>query len=340
MGGGVYKSYRSHCHHHICQCRHEHTISYLTRSRRLFASLGKCAKHCHRHRCQSHHEAGIELLEDGSLNGDGGIGIEIANHESHYRQHYDGTRECLARCGLALCKAECGIHYHYEQHKVPNVEHHARESAIDLSGSILLGEECECATALLECHPEEDNHGKHQAKCHDAFFGFLWRQFFLSFAADRLLGVAVIVGMLIGIAEHIIHNNREHQREASHGKCSVIRFSLSPAEMLLSISHSPQSCRSGKERANVDGHIENAESRVAIGSIARVVVKIAGKHLQIALKEARTQAHKAESATHSHKSRHIATQRQSQEQIAQKHHYDAISHHLAIAETVGKHTAE
>ena len=60
-----------------------------------------------------------------------------------------------------------------------------------------------------------------------------------------------------------IDYHRDDQRDASHGKSEVIAVGFRETDALR-VFHDLHSCTRGKERADVDGHVENRERCIAL----------------------------------------------------------------------------
>ena len=157
--------------------------------------------------------------------------------------------------------------------------------------SIVASKESKGVTILMECHPEEDNYGKHEAKANDALFGFALREF-------RNVGCSIIAGlvvfackhMAIGATESIIDGDRNDKAQASHGKGIMIRVSLRNAKRLLCPFHNLDGCCWSKHSTNIDSHIEEAETAIALVGIFRSVVEFANHYLEVALEKTCTEA--------------------------------------------------
>ena len=111
----------------------------------------------------------------------------------------------------------------------------------------------------MEGHPEEDDHGKDQAECHDASLRFLLRQFLYSSrsAVSRLFSA---LHMAEGATESVVDGNGEDERGTSHCKCKVIGIVYRRAKVLLRPFHNLHSSRRSKQRTDIDGHVEDGES--------------------------------------------------------------------------------
>ena len=111
-------------HQHISSCCHEHTQTNLHRSLRFLAQLGQPAEESNADGSKHHHEAGIELLEDGSTDGDrlGQLGVlPVKEGCSRCDETETGS---LTLCSLALEERETTKHNEDSGNKVPNIKHH------------------------------------------------------------------------------------------------------------------------------------------------------------------------------------------------------------------------
>ena len=97
-------------------------------------------------------------------------------------------------------------------------------------------------------------------------------------------------------------------------------------------------CRSeGREhRTDVDGHIKQAERRVAFGRILRVIIQIADHHLKVPLEQAGSQRDEQQCADHQRDAETVGGRRNGQQDVSQEHHADASHHAAAIADAVGE----
>ena len=76
----------------------------------------------------------------------------------------------LALGSLALNEREERIDNDDDGHEVEHIECHTVGSLYTLDGE-LIGEICKGESVLMECHPEEDNHSKDEAKCYNTCLG-------------------------------------------------------------------------------------------------------------------------------------------------------------------------
>ena len=192
----------------------------------------------------------------------------------------------------------------------------------------------------MEGHPEEDDHGEHQAEGHDALLGLLIRQLWLIDSGSGLGVILLLAALRVAEsgAEHVIDGYRQDERRAGHGKGEVIGVVARIAQGRLGILLNPDGCRRGKQGTDIDGHIEEREAGVALRGILRVIIEIAHHHLQVALEQACAQANEHERGQHHHEGQRVAAKGHGQQQIAGKHDEDAHRHHAPKAELVGHDT--
>ena len=98
--------------------------------------------------------------------------------------------------------------------------------------------------------------------------------------------------------------------------------------------------RRSEECSYVDGHVEEAKCSVALAAELRIVVEIAHHDLEIALEQARPAGDESQRTEHHGLAGDVSSGGDGQQRIAQKHDDDARCHHLAVAETVGKDSAD
>ena len=100
--------------------------------------------------------------------------------------------------------------------------------------------------------------------------------------------------------EDVVDGNGENQRGTSHSKGEVIGVVHRGAEVLLCPLHNLHGSRRSKQGTDVDGHVEDGEARVALSGILRVVVEVAHHHLEVSLKQSRTQTDEYQCGQHDH----------------------------------------
>ena len=192
----------------------------------------------------------------------------------------------------------------------------------------------------MESHPEEDNNCKDEAKCHDALFGFFLRELFYrsSIGSSSLLRTTLC--MTEGRTENVIDGDRQDERSASYCKREVVGVVRAIAQRGLCILLNLNGSGRCKQGTDVDGHVENRETRVALVLILRVVVEVAHHDLQVALKQTCTKADEQQSCQHDYQSNGVATQGYREQEIACKHNHNTRSHHATEAELIGHDTTD
>ena len=145
--------------------------------------------------------------------------------------------------------------------------------------------------------------------------------------------------MLESATESIINSHRNDQRNTSYCKRIVIRVILSNPPSLLGIVHHCDSRSRSKQGTDVDGHIENTESRVTLGSIFGVIIQITNHNLQITFKQSGSAADHQQSGKHGNHTHSSGSHRKRQKHISGKHGNDTDGNHLSITELIGKNTS-
>ena len=244
----------------------------------------------------------------------------------------------------------------------------------------------------MESHPEEDNHGEHEAEGDDAVLGLLGSKLDGILAGGSgLLGIHI--GMLEPGTEAEIDRHREDKRDAGDRETEVVGRGKMVDIVLAEIRHTHsldvgaghhsleglesgrilqgavqalvrksrdirlvdeaglrevavgEGCRSGgsKHSSDVDGHIEEAETGVALGAELGIVIEIARHHLEIALEETRSHGDKQQGADHQRKGKAAVGEGISgdgEKQVTYEHHGDAGHDALAESNLVGEPAAE
>ena len=120
----------------------------------------------------------------------------------------------------------------------------------------------------------------------------------------------------------------------------MVRVGLACAEAGLRPFHNLNGGCRGEHRADIDGHIEEAEAAVALVGILGRVVEAAHHDLQVAFEQARAEAHEDKGKSHGDNSHIIAAHGNGEQQVADEHDEDARRHHFAETETVGCDAAD
>ena len=272
----------------------------------------------------------------------------VGTVEELINQQPDGCRSNAAPdafgFGAAIAKyAEQRIHQHSHSHQVDDVECHGLYAGRDGIDKFV-GKVGQCQTVLVECHPEKDDHGKHQAERHNAFFGLLGTEFGHFGAGGSLLFHGAF-HMLEPRTARVVNRYRKNQRCARHGKSKVVRVVDTCAERRLRPIHNFDGCRRSKHGADVDGHVEERKCGIAAIGILRVVVQIAHHHLQIAFEQAcaqRDEQQRRNHENHRHDDAAIvdAAHGNSQQHITQKHNENADGYTFTVTDFVGKNATD
>ena len=191
----------------------------------------------------------------------------------------------------------------------------------------------------MECHPEEDDHSKDEAKADDAFLR-LGRRHLLYLFLSRSLVLLDREHLLVCASAQEINKDGGDDRDTSDGKGKVIRVGLAVTERRLRPVHNLDGSSRGEQSTHVDGHIEEGEARVAFVGKLRSVVEVAHHHLQVALEQTCSETDEQQGCAHSSDGNGAAAKRNGQQQIAEEHNHDADDYHLAIAPAVGSHASD
>ena len=98
--------------------------------------------------------------------------------------------------------------------------------------------------------------------------------------------------------------------------------------------------RRSEEGSDVDGHIEDRETIVALGSVAGIVIELTDHHLQVALEKRRADRDQQQSSGHHRNGSHAIAGGHGEEQIADEHDEDAKRHTASEADLVSHGTAD
>ena len=214
------ESERSKGHQGISHSSYNHTVCYLSGSRWFFALCSQSTKDSHRHRGEGYHIEGVELLEDRSGNCHNLLAIILKEEESQSSSYHDEGNHLTLTC-LRLEQGEECIDDKDHSHQIPNIKAHGLNAGSTV-GCKLIGKIGQRESVLVESHPEEDDHGKHQAECHDALFGLLFGEFLnrCSFSSFSLLTATLC--MTERATENVVDSDRKNQRCTSHSEREVI----------------------------------------------------------------------------------------------------------------------
>ena len=193
----------------------------------------------------------------------------------------------------------------------------------------------------MECHPEEDDDSKDETEANDALLRVvLGRNFcFLCLFLDSNL-LCCTNHMSERALAQIIDKDRGNHADTSNSKGKVIGVSLAVTERRLCPVHDGNGCRRSKQSANVDGHVEEREARVALVGKLRIVIEVAHHDLQVALEEACSKRHEQKACTHCDDGWCCLAQRHRQDEVTDEHDHNAQHDHLAVAVLVGKHATK
>ena len=328
-------------HQHIGRCSYEHTKTNFYWSLGFLAQLSQPTKEGNADGSEHNNEACIKLLEDGSTDGDrlGQLGVLPVKESS---SRCDECKTCTLTLGsLALEQRETTEYDEDSSHEIPNVEHHGLYAS-RRSCSVVTGKECQCETILVECHPEEYHYSHYQTETYNAFLGFSRSEFVSN---DNILGVCLTTLILLATdhmteCEHasIVHGNREDQRCTSYGKCIVIRVCLAGTERVLCPVHQLDGSSGSKHSTDIDGHVEQLETRVTLLGILRFIVEVAHHYLEITFEQTCTKTDSQKCTSHSNQSHRVLAKGQRQKHVTCEHDEDTDGNHLVISELVCQNT--
>ena len=205
-----------------------------------------------------------------------------------YCGNNDNGRDGLALRGLALEQREQRVYNEDNGHEVPHVEAHRLEALCRLCRK-LVSEICQRQAVLVESHPEENHHGEYQTQSYDTLLGLFLRQLFDGSSVSGCCLLLATLRMTECRTEHIIDGNRQNQRSTCHSKREVISVVRRIAQCRLSIFFNLDGCRRCKQCTDIDGHVENGESRVALVGILWIVIQVAHHHLEVAFEQSRAE---------------------------------------------------
>ena len=333
---------RSNDHHTETNRSHDHTIGDFTRCRRFFTASGQPAKERHTDRCESHNETRIELLEDGSSHLRFGRNVQTKDdQQSGTNEHHRGGNDTTLR-GFALHHSESRVNRHDAKEQSAHIEKHGRDTGRcllrELSSEIGQGK-----PILVECHPEEDDHGENEAERNDAsprvgrrkFHSFFFCLVFFGGIGFFLLSFDVTEGR----ARCKIDKHRDDQRNTGHGKSEVVAIGLGETDV-LGVLHDFHSRARSEERTDINGHVENGEGRVSLTGQFRTFVQVAHHDLEISFEKSRSHTNQCQCTDDGDHSRCTVAQGEGQQKVAQEHDRDADRHHATVTEFIGENTSD
>ena len=278
------------------------------------------------------------MLEDGSLNIYWTIQlIVLIEEESDSKGYHHGTNEFSFE-RLALCHTETAVHHKDASHQIGDIEEHRLQADGGCFGKVAC-EKGQRVAILVESHPEEDDNGKDKAETDDALLGLGGRKFLHVLRLLSLFFLALIgENMLVRSGKGIVNQDADNQRKASHSKGIVVGISLRNALRLLCPFHNHNGSGWGKHGADIDGHIEEREARVALVGKLWCIIQTAYHHLQVAFEETRTEGDENQRKAHGSSSQHRVAERQREDEITNKHNVNASGHHTAEAKLVSGNT--
>ena len=111
------------------------------------------------------------------------------------------------------------------------------------------------------------------------------------------------------------------------------------AKVRLDVAHDFYCGRRSKEGADVDGHVEDGEGRIALRLELGVVVEVTHHYLQVAFEQARAHAHHEQRQRHDPHGHDAATRRDGEQQIAEEHNDNARRHTFSKTDLIGHDAA-
>ena len=145
--------------------------------------------------------------------------------------------------------------------------------------------------------------------------------------------------MTEGAACGEVDQDGDDERDASDSKGKVITVCLFETERLLGVVHNFDGSSGSKECTDVDGHIEERESRVALACHFGRSVEITDHHLEVAFEKACADADECKCTNHGTNGSTTIAEGYSQKHVTKEHDADADFHHFAISKFVGKDAA-
>ena len=115
----------------------------------------------------------------------------------------------------------------------------------------------------------------------------------------------------------------------------MIGIILTNAQVHLCPLHDADSCRRSEQSTDIDGHIENWETGVALVGILRIIIEVAHHNLQVTLEQACSETDAHQCHQHYSQCHSVTSQGNRQQQIAQEHDNDTCGYHLTESKLVG-----
>ena len=144
--------------------------------------------------------------------------------------------------------------------------------------------------------------------------------------------------MTEGAASGKVDQDRDDERNACNSKGEVVAICLVEAES-LSVLHNFYSRCGRKECSNVNGHVEERESRVALSCHFGRGIELTDHHLQVSLEKASADADERKRTNDGTNGSTTVAERYSQKKVSKEHDADTDFHHFAVAKLVSENTA-
>ena len=98
--------------------------------------------------------------------------------------------------------------------------------------------------------------------------------------------------------------------------------------------------RRGEHCADVDRHVEKAESGIPLGGVFRVVVEVAHHHLEVAFEQSRADGDQGKGAEHQDFPGQVRRGRYGEAEISEEHHSNSDGYASSVSDLVGEHSSE
>ena len=202
----------------------------------------------------------------------------LINQYSYGCKEYN-SRNQLSLRGLALKEWHKTINHEDNHHKVDYIKCHSLNT-FWLWINKLISKVSQSKTILVEWHPEEDNDSKNKTKSNNTLLSLLWSKFFLSTSRVSFLALTcTCLNMLKGAAERIINHHWHDQWHTSNCKREVVSIITRITKRMLCPFLNSHSCCRSKECTNVDCHVEDRETWIALCWQLWCIIKITHHHL-------------------------------------------------------------
>ena len=162
----------------------------------------------------------------------------------------------------------------------------------------------------MECHPEEDNHSEYQAQSNNTLSRLFLCQLRLCTCSLSFVCLTLSTfNMTECPTEDVIDSYREDQRCTSDSKCEMVTVINACSEILLRPLHNTNGCCRSEKSTDIDSHVEQRESGIALVRILWIIVKIAYHHLEVTLKQTCSKPNQYKCCQHHYKCKCVATKR-------------------------------